>query len=256
MKKLLIILLASLFPLLASAKKDVVYLNNGNVVSGKIIEKKTSGAIVIETDDGRTLEYSRFDYYKIEQGKEPKYKDQRRYVSFEDRPNRLHFFAAELSAGATIEQGLKPAVPLQLSVVNGIRLGQFLQVGVGVGVRYYASNGNVRYYYSDTAAGDTEAGEKKQYSPWAFPIYADLRGNFISHDGRNLVPYWSLDAGYTLGDKSFYVSPTLGVSIGGYRNNVLVGVFYMGQFMKDPFATDIRKNSMLDGLGVKVGFQF
>ncbi|MDR2890939.1 MAG: hypothetical protein LBV18_04975 [Alistipes sp.] len=254
MKKLVIICFVCLFPLVASAQKRmVVYLNNGNTVRGEIVEKKINGDITLVSDEGQTLEYSQFDYYKLEQGREPKYKEQRRYVSFEDRTGRAYFFAAELSGAATIEQDLKPAVPIQLSVVNGIRLGQFLQVGVGVGVRYYASNGNVRYY-EEIVGGDQVV--QHEYSPWAFPIYASLRGNFISHDGRNLVPYWSLDAGYTLGDKQFYVSPTLGVSIGGYRNNVLVGVFYMGQFMKEPFGTSLKENSMLDGLGLKVGFQF
>ncbi len=252
MKKIAIILAVIMLPLMASAQRgDVVHLNNGNIVSGTITEQRPNGTIVIETDNG-VLEYTQFDYFKIEKGREPRFREQRRYVAFEDRTNRLHFFAAELSAGATIESGLRPAIPLQFSVVNGVRLSEFFQVGLGIGVRYYASNGNVRYYEQTSGDGVLV----KEHSPWAFPIYADLRGNFVSHDGRNLVPYWSLDAGYTLGDKNFYFSPTVGVSIGGMRNDVLVGVFYMGQFLKDPFGPRLSEHSLLDGLGLKVGFQF
>jgi hypothetical protein len=241
MRKVIIICALCLLVTLPAAAKDVVYLNSGNVVSGKVIEKSDNGDITIETDKGETLKYSQFEYYKLDMGgKAPKMKEQRRYVSLEDRPNRLYFFAAELSGGSTIEWKQRQTFPLQLSVVNGLHFSQFFQVGIGLGVRYYINSAPLR--------GD--------HSPWAFPIYADLRGNFMSHDGRNLVPYWSLDAGYTLGDRNFFFSPTIGVSIGGLRNDVLIGIYYMGQFVNHPVNSPLKDNSLIDGLGLKVGFQF
>lgn len=256
MKKAILLFVAAVFALTVTEKaaaKDVVYLNNGNVVSGKIIETKTSGDIVIETEHG-TLTYTKLEFYKIEQGTEPKVKKQRRYVAFEDRTKRAYFFAAELSGGSTIFpsrqtgfRGLidKPIQPVQFSVVNGIRFSEFFQLGVGVGVRYYI--------------GNRRSGARLPDCPWAFPLYADLRGNFISHQGRNLVPYWSLDAGYTFSDDNFYFSPTIGISIGGKRNNVLVGLYYMGQVHRGVLRDLDRDRvftEMLNGLGLKVGFQF
>lgn len=169
-----------------------------------------------------------------------------------------YFFSAELSAGGTIEPGFSVMIPTQLSVVNGIRLSEFFQVGVGIGVRYYVFNWYVRGYdIVPTSGGQSnDIVVWENYSPWTFPIYADLRGNFVSHDGRKVVPYWSFDAGYTFGDKGLYLSPTVGISVGGMRNNFLVGLFYMGQFMGDHFGSNIKEYNWLDGLGLKIGFQF
>lgn len=249
MKKIIICTMCLLFPLLAAAK-DVLYLNSGNVVSGRVIERTDTGDVTIVTDNGETLKYSQFEYYKLDiDGKAPKMKKQRRYVSFEDRPNRLYFFAVELSGGGTVESRVNPQTfPIELSVVNGFHFSQFFRLGIGVGARYYIQgrvNGNRDYNPARSMA-----------SPWAAPLFIDLRGNIISHDGRNLVPYWSLDAGYTFGDKNFFFTPTLGLSIGGMRNNVLVGVYYMGQFIKNPLNNPLNKTQLLDGLGLKVGFQF
>lgn len=238
MKKILLSVVVLLFPVLLLAQtRDVVYLKNGNVVKGIITQSKSNGDITIVTENGKTLNYTQFDVREVKQERvtETPRNHQQEYTSFEDQ-TKGYFFAAELSGGVTLNEG-GTGFPIQLGVVNGYRFCEFLAVGVGLGARYYAKNDDIR----------------ARSSEWAFPIYVDVRGNIISHQSRNLVPYWSFDTGYTIGDDRFFFSPTIGLSIGGNRNDVLVGLSYLGQLTPK---TGISGNRMLNALCLKVGFQF
>ncbi len=83
MKKVIVLFAMCLVLPLMVAAKDVVYLNNGNVVSGKVVENN-NGDIVIKVDGGEMLEYSQFEYYKLELGeKAPKIKKQL-FTSFQE----------------------------------------------------------------------------------------------------------------------------------------------------------------------------
>jgi len=237
MKKVLLLLLIALAPFVASAQKqDVLYLNNGNVVRGVIIDQKEDGTVTIRTNNGREITYTRFDIREITVETAPvKQRQGKKYTSFEDQKIG-YFFAAELGFHATINKG--PTIwPVGFSVVNGFRANEFISIGAGIGLRYYFNNSVIR----------------KRENEWAFPAYFDIRGNFISHRGRNLVPYWSLDVGHSFGDDRLFISPTIGLSIGGYRNNVTIGLTYLGQFIDHINGDDFNYHSLM---GLKVGFQF
>ena len=238
MKKLLLFILITLTSFFSKAQtQDVIYLKNGNVVRGIIIEQKENGTVTIRTNNGRVLTYTEFDIREITiEGPPAKQRTERKYTSFEDQ-KMGYFFATELGFDATMNKG--PTIwPVGLSVVNGFRANEFISVGCGIGLRYYFNNGVIR----------------KKDNEWAFPVYFDIRGNIVSHRGRNLVPYWSFDTGLSFGDDNLFFSPTIGLSIGGYRNNLIVGLSYLGQFIDNIY--NMQENDYHSMVGLKVGFQF
>ena len=108
--------------------------------------------------------------------------------------------------------------PFEGSAVAGWRFSDFLQAGLGFGVRYYGNNDAARWQE------DGEGGFEDY--PWAFPIFADLRGALLSGHSRDIVPAWNLEAGYAIND-GLFVSPMIGLRalVGdGVRHHVTFGI--------------------------------
>lgn len=136
-------------------------------------------------------------------------------------------------------------------------------------------------------------GKKYSGAPWSIPLFIDIRGNLMSNDTRSCVPYWAFDAGFSFsnyfldgtkgiimedgntgvkycgGDASnakevlgdgFFFAPTLGVKIGTPRNNLLLGITYMGQILprwggnqEAGYITSLRYTSFMCG---KIAYEF
>jgi hypothetical protein len=102
----------------------------------------------------------------------------------------------------------------ELDVTGGYRFNEYLRVGIGVGARYYLSNRDsfIKYKKDD----------------WSFPIYANVRGNFIPTQYRSVVPYYSFSIGGSI-NSGFFFRPTVGLRIGQQRSAFLVSLSYVGQ---------------------------
>lgn len=57
------------------------------------------------------------------------------------------------------------------------------------------------------------------------PIFLNARGNFISQDVREIVPFWSVDLGGVIRD-GFMFTPSIGARIGEQRSAFLVSLGY------------------------------
>lgn len=215
---------------------DVIYLNNGNVVQGQIIHSVPNVSVKIKADNGAVYEYKMTEIRQIKNGDviRPEASSRGKYTDFEDN-DKGYWWTAELSGGMSMFSKKSNLGYTQLAVVNGYRFNDFLRVGVGLGVRYYIENDKVR----------------AKSNAWSFPVYADLRGNFMSQDVIRVVPYWSVNAGASIRD-GFFFSPTLGVKFGGKRSNMLVGISYTGQTMDTKWESD----KMVSLLSLKIGYEF
>lgn len=226
------------------ASADVLYLNNGNKVEGTITEQNDT-YITIRTNNGKELTYKKLEVRGInDEGavNMPSESTQREYIDFSRRKTGW-WCAVELTGNfdptkfIDTEDKAQYMGNLELSFTNGYRFNPYFRIGVGVGVRY-----NFNYKEMGLAMG-------KEVKSFAFPLFLDLRGNIISQEYHTVVPYWSLDAGYAFHQGAF-VEPTFGIRIGDLRNNVLVGLSYMGQHY-----------GKLDGqfrssISLKVGYEF
>ena len=62
------------------------------------------------------------------------------------------------------------------------------------------------------------------------------------------VPWWSVDLGYSI-PEGFYASPTVGVRVGGPRNNFIAGVTYI-------FQSVAAAKTSYHAVGLRLGYEF
>lgn len=159
--------------------------------------------------------------------------------------NNSGFWAAvELSGGTTCRINKNNTWFGEADVVAGYRFNDFIRVGAGFGSRYYGkSDSPVRYSSID----------------WSFPVYLDLRGNFIPQTYRNVVPYWSFDVGATLRD-GFMMRPSAGIRVGRQRCAFLLALSYTGQNMKvsrfNALNREVGSNRFVSLVSLRLGYEF
>lgn len=121
------------------------------------------------------------------------------------------------------------------SFTGGYRINEFLRFGLGLGARVYVHNADFR-------STNNKVG---------IPLFANVRGNFMSAYDRGNVPFWSVNIG-GITNEGFFANPTIGYSFGGIRNNFLLGLSYTLVNFNDCNKT----NRFYSYFGVKLGYEF
>jgi hypothetical protein len=143
--------------------------------------------------------------------------------------------AIELNGGTSLRFNHRNIQDVEVMYTAGYRFNEFLRVGVGVALRDYVNNTEVRGTDID----------------WACPIFVNARGNIISQESRTAVPFWSVNVGGVVRD-GFYFSPTIGYRFGQLRNSFLAGVSYdLEQLYVAPGERSAENFVML-----KLGYEF
>ena len=128
----------------------------------------------------------------------------------------------------------------EIDAVAGYRFNEYVRVGLGFGARYYFDNNQVRSTLSE----------------WAFPIFLNVRGNFIPTRYRDVVPYYSFDIGGTVRD-GFMLRPTVGLRVGRERSAFLVGLGYVGQDLSTYSRDNLRETRrFVNFITLKLGYEF
>lgn len=158
-------------------------------------------------------------------------------------PTKSRFWAApELTVSLGQSGPGGRTLPTELTGVFGYRFSDYLRIGAGIGARMYLYNSKTRY----------------KDSKFSFPLYANVRGNFIPSRGHECVPYYSLDAGVALGDGPM-VRPMLGLRFGQERSCFLFGVGYTGQSLLSYTGTGanrVSKRRFMSFVSVRFGYEF
>lgn len=153
--------------------EDVIYLKNGSVLRGQIMEYKPDGNIKVEIAGGSILVYPASDVVEIKK-EASKYQPQTK-SSKEERPLRIpenkkiyNIFMGKLMMG--INSIDLPAAGIGLYWATGYRFNRFANVGLGIGIeRNDAFN--------------------------LMPIFVDFRGYLMK---TSTSMYYSLGAGYSV----------------------------------------------------------
>lgn len=190
--------------------EDVVYLNNGRVVKGTVT-KDDYNIVEIESN-GNILQYKKLEVRKIDKGTTtvvvPETPKRAAYIDYETQ-KKGWWCSVEVMGGGTVDVNYNPSLyNIGISFINGYRFNQFIQIGIGLGFRYYLPSTNIQnqtYYginglYEPKHQQYTQTdinGNKYVGAPWSIPLFIDLRGNLISNDTRTVVPYWAFDFGYS-----------------------------------------------------------
>jgi len=195
MKKLLLLLvLPFLFTANAFSQKyaeyqDVVYLKNGSIIRGIIIEQIPSQSLKIETAGGSVFVYVIDEIEKIV--KEPKFGQESKVSNPNTGLKRGYRGIVDF---ATV---FLPEIGIKLDVINGYQFNPYVSLGFGVGFHWYF--GDSGYYHNRQTL--------------LMPLFADLRINFLN---KKVSPYMSLGIGYSFDltaakPSGMYFAPTCGV---------------------------------------------
>lgn len=171
---------------------------------------------------------------------------QYRNVTLPEKPNSTSYkdydgsgtkfwYSIELDGATSVMDQQKNMQFTALSFTGGYRLSEFLRMGLGFGNRIYVNNNEIR----------------SSKSKFAFPIFINARGNFLSAYDRDGVPFWSINIGGVTKD-GLYFSPSIGYSFGGLRNNFLIGLCYNLTQFED---YKLAKKSY-SYIGFKIGYEF
>lgn len=167
-----------------------------------------------------------------------------------DRPQKVY---TERNSGFWISPELSGAYScrfnhsnfgfVELDVTAGYRFNEFVRLGAGIGARYYLDNNAVR----------------KSNIAWTMPVFANIRGNMMATNYRNVVPYYSVDLGGTVRD-GFLFRPTVGLRVGQQRSAFLVGLGYVGQDLKSYYVNKMGiifdKRKFVSFVTLKLGYEF
>lgn len=211
--------------------QDVVYLNNGSIIRGVIIEQIPNKSLKIQTADGSVFVYEISDVLKIT-------KERPVASSYTDKKNSnfsRRGYRAFVDVGGAIGVGDYGDAVFSISTSHGFQPNPYIFIGAGIGIDYHF---------------DWEA---------AFlPIFADVR---VYPLDTPITPFFGVKVGYSPVDgKGFYFNPAVGASFGiakKFAMNVSVG--YNMQMAKieywSPYYT-YEENENIGGVSLKLGFEF
>lgn len=202
MKTHFIVLVLSLF-ICASVfaqveREDVIYLKNGSIYRGTIIEQIPGVSYKIEILGGTVILVPAADVAKItKEERQVRSESPRRDRDYESRsPQPKHEFSYRPRGYFFQGQVEAEALEFGFRVVNGYKFGQFGYLGLGVGV--------------DGVILDLHG--SSDYSGPYFPIYVYYGGDILK---KQITPFYSIEAGYAFHPFTGASDLTPGNVIGG-----------------------------------------
>ena len=236
MKKYLALLLFALITTVSfgqSNYQDVVYLKNGSIIRGTIIEQVPNKSIKIETADRSVFVYQMDEIEKL-----TKEVIQGKSGGSLSNSGLQSGYKGIVELGYQIGTGDYGMDRLKLNIINGYQINPYFSLGFGTGLRYYF---------------DAEAAY--------IPVFADFRANFIDN---KISPYLSLGVGYSFNATNdfegvgFLLNPTVGVSFKVSDKSAMnVGLGYEMQKMKFyDYWNGYTYNENSGAISINVGISF
>ena len=238
MRKLLLLLtlLLSISTYVAAQNyTEVVYLKNGSVIKGVIIEQVPNVSLKIKTGDGSLIICQMNEVEKII--KEERYtRDYRTDIDNRKAArNTLKGYKGFIDFGYIADLSDYDANKVEISTSHGYQFNNYFYLGGGVAADFYTDADLI-----------------------AVPIFVDFRANFIN---KKVTPFADIKTGYSVGDvEGLYVSTGIGVrfSLKGKKalnlkleyNYQQYDYYYSGYYISYDDTADF------EGLGFKVGFEF
>ena len=242
MRKLLLLLtlLLSISTYVAAQNyTEVVYLKNGSIIKGVIIEQVPNVSLKIKTGDGSLIICQMNEVEKII--KEERYtRDYRTDIDNRKAArNTLKGYKGFVDFGYIADLSDYDANKVEISTSHGYQFNNYFYLGGGVAADFYTDADLI-----------------------AVPIFVDFRANFIN---KKVTPFADIKTGYSVGDvEGAYVSTGIGVrfSLKG-KKAINLKLEYNYQQHNDHGDYSYNNNYYsydydydLEGLGFKIGFEF
>jgi len=220
-------------------KEDVIYLKDGSIIRGSIIEYISGKHVKIETRDK--------NIWVFNQNKIDKISLETRSSKIENNTNISGYFNLT-DMGLLVGTGNNDkSAPFSINMLNGYRYNQNLTIGLGTGIEFFSTP--------------------------VIPIYFDTRYTFFNNE---FSPFIYLKAGYSLqiGENSNYYHENTstkggqiyGAGIGlkinlGKRSDLVVSMGYRHQklnysYYEEWTEDEIDRFEKFNRFAIRVGFAF
>lgn len=168
--------------MMAQDMKDVVYLKNGSIIKGLVIEQIPTESLKIQTSDGSLFVYNMDEVLKITKEKVVKEEEEVPNIS---RNGLKRGFRAIAELGYEMESNDDDGdnSPV-LNLSAGYQLNSYVFLGAGVGFRYYMDD------------------DKS-----SVPIYFNFRSDFVN---VKINPFVDVKLGYSPSYSGAYFSTSMG----------------------------------------------
>lgn len=253
MRKIIVFLffvLSSATFVYAQSMQEVVYLKNGSVVRGSIIEQVPGQTIKIQTSDGSVFVYQESEVEKITKEQVADKKTIRQQMIDESKQEAKK---AVLSKGYKGFVGLdysynfgdfSDMLNVAISTVHGYQVNPYIFVGAGFSLNLW---------------GRVNSGKGQ----FGMPLFADVK---VTPLKKHITPVVDVRLGSSVGDiKGLYFNPQAGIHI-GIRNrsavNIMIGYQLQkmdGYDVKYNAAGDMltkKKKVNCEGLALRVQWEF
>lgn len=201
MKRLILLVVGVLLGAAAMAQsyRDVVYLHNGSVIRGQVVEHTIGDKLRVQTSDGSLFVYNSDEVRLIE--KELFNSSRRPQYNYE--PNKS-VYRGYVELSGTMPTGKYWEHHIDFATGHGAYIHPFLYAGGGIGLSFFTDAESV-----------------------LFPIYGEVRGILPTNVG--VKPYIGLRLGVStdLDFVGLYVSPSVGFSVRRFD----LALAYTGQFL-------------------------
>ncbi len=198
----------------AQNSQEVVYLKNGSIIRGSIIEQKPYESLKIQTADGNVFVFKMDEVDKITKEKPFNTPSAKRESEQEEDPSAYGWGRAPRYRGFFGESYIFGSGEYEedrnfIFTSHGVQLNPFFYVGAGVGVNYWVTS-----------------------EAWSVPVFANLRSELHMSFRKNVSPYVDTKIGYSFADvEGFYFNPSVGCHFyfGHSKVGLGVGVGYVLQ---------------------------
>lgn len=214
--------------------QEVVYLKNGSIIRGVIIEQVPNESLKIKTSDGSIFVYTIPEIQKItkEEPIQPNFKRRKTFNGFADNTKGYKGFVNLTVGGGLGDYGDNN---IGLSTSHGYQFNPYIYLGAGVGLSYYFD-----------------------YETTFVPIFLDFKANLM--DGK-IIPFAGAKLGYSVFDGTgFYFNPTVGVKFAKSFNVSLGYTVQMTEMYyydyNGGYSNSYYDNVNIGGLSLSFGFEF
>ncbi len=230
-KRFLFLAIALFLAVVAPAQtlQEVVYLKNGSVIRGTIIEQVPNVSLRIQTSDGSIFAYPMDEVEKITKEETVAPYGRQKSASKMNEYGLPSGYRGFIDFGYSVGVGDFGEGRVEFSTTHGYQIIPYLFLGVGVGVAYYH---------------DSDLLE--------IPLFADIRASIPA--SRVCQPFLDWKIGYTVYDADgFYMCPSIGCRF-ALSNMAGASVSIGYTYQSFEYWLGIRHNC--GGLTFKVAFDF
>lgn len=187
MKRSILLVIGVLFctmTAMAQSYRDVVYLHNGSVIKGQVVEHTIGDKLRVQTADGSLFVYGSDEVRLIEKELIPRMSKAAMYSPKESG------YRGYVELSGTIPTGKYWSPHIDLMTGHGAYVHPYLYAGAGIGLSVFPDDEFV-----------------------AVPVYGEVRG--ILPTNVAVKPYIGLRLGFStdLGTVGLYVAPSIGFSV-------------------------------------------